>query len=770
MIRHAVCIASKSYLFQGSANNIIMEFRKKHIIFTAIFALVIVVNFLSTLRLFFAIRYPEREIREVITEFFKNNLNKAVKCDDIYIDYSGEIQISNFNMSIASDFNDNISLIKCKTAVINLDFFNLFAGRIKIKGLGFYNSETTFPKKYGRSHVDSFNQILDIPKFLKRAGNSYINLYIYFKRATLHYNESLRDKQVYVELYKTDAEFYIESNSVSYRIDGYIKPYKSERIRRGSFYCKGEFDLPRANIWSHRIKIDNFDLTYLNNYIQEYKISDVSLSGGLSCDLEISMKNNVQVLKGQVETNNLKVTDIIKKFNIVSNENLNVEMELIRDTKLNSYTVPRLNLYDDIFSIQASGKYVRNQKDEKLNFQFKTNRIDLADLSRNLTPYNNIGYTGTINSSGKFYLDIKNNRATGSKANLRASKFTLVNNEKGNEKTIIGESNINIKLTESEIAVDATMNPLSSDLSLKSRTLVSNWIPFRSDSQITLASQRFNSEILFHTIKYLLSKLLATAYENRKIIDDTMSFLQKPAGKFLNSNNIILKCNFDSIFFGKNTKLKNFVFDMQLNRGILFLKEFAVNGYEAEYRMAAQAFFNSDQPYIKLEGKINELNLAEFFRGTGLKGFVSGKANIDYKYELSANRLSDILENSRGNLNIYITKGILKNTALQNNFIKFLQTNGHSSVSIKTINFETLSLSISQLGEHFWFTNFGIRGDTLTFNGVGDYTYPSGMSSHFGVTVKDEEAAIVIPIQLYGPLLAPCIDYYNKKDSQKTCF
>src|SRR5208283_2238977 len=110
----------------------------------AIVTSVIVIHFLSTLCLLFDVRYPEREIREVITDFFKNNLNKAVKFDAIYIEYNGDIRISNFNMSISSDFNDNVSLIKCKKAVIDLEFFSLLAGRIMINGLEFYNSEITF--------------------------------------------------------------------------------------------------------------------------------------------------------------------------------------------------------------------------------------------------------------------------------------------------------------------------------------------------------------------------------------------------------------------------------------------------------------------------------------------------------------------------------------------------------------------------------------------------------------------------------------------------
>src|SRR4030042_5438390 len=99
-----------------------MRFKKKYAA-VALIAFVAIINILATLRLLFAVAYPDRVLREVITEYFKTNLNKAVKFEDQYIDYSGNIIISDFNISITSDFNDNVSLVKSKKAVVNLGFF-----------------------------------------------------------------------------------------------------------------------------------------------------------------------------------------------------------------------------------------------------------------------------------------------------------------------------------------------------------------------------------------------------------------------------------------------------------------------------------------------------------------------------------------------------------------------------------------------------------------------------------------------------------------------
>ena len=112
----------------------------------------------------------------------------------------------------------------------------------------------------------------------------------------------------------------------------------------------------------------------------------------------------------------------------------------------------------------------------------------------------------------------------------------------------------------------------------------------------------------------------------------------------------------------------------------------------------------------------------------------------------------------------------MRNTKLQRSIMKFLRKNGHSSDSLSTINFEDIMISISEQGENFWFSNFGIRGDTILFNAVGDYLYEGGITSTFGLTVRKDATVVNIPLRLHGPILAPCVDVVNKKDSQKLCF
>jgi len=138
--------------------------------------------------------------------------------------------------------------------------------------------------------------------------------------------------------------------------------------------------------------------------------------------------------------------------------------------------------------------------------------------------------------------------------------------------------------------------------------------------------------------------------------------------------------------------------------------------------------------------------------------------------EVSVGRIGDMLDNAKGHLNVYVGKGTMTDTNLQQNVMRFLRKNGSDAGALSTINYEDITFSASQQGENFWFSNFTVRGDTLRFSAIGDYMYEAGMSSMFAATIRKDAAVTVVPLKLSGPLLAPCLDFAGKKDSQKACF
>jgi hypothetical protein len=746
-----------------------MRFQKKYAAALLIIA-VVIINIFATLRLLFAVAYPERVLREVISEYFKTNLNKAVKFEDINIDYGGSIVISDFNISITSDFNDNVSLIKSKKAVADLGFFKLLTGDVDLAGIDFYDSEITFIKKYGRSHIDCLYQILEPDKFIKKMRAAYEKFYFDFHGATIYYRESLRDKQITVELNNIDADLEIKNDVFSYSVSGYSRPYKTKFLRKGGFSCSGSLDVKEYRTFKHRIQVDNIDLSYFNEYLLEHKLADIALSGGGSVDVALVRDKDVLTVTGRAETNSLTIESIPHKYNILSNENLNLDLGLVVNTALNRYSLRKMLLNDDVFSLEASGSYVRNDIDDSVKLKFKTNNIDLSDLSQNLALYKDTEYSGTLQGEGSLSLDFKNKKAEKMRLNLALDRFTLKKVTKKEAEPLVDESSVHVKLTDASVDIDVAARPLQSDMVMTSRTSIDNWIPFKSNTNVEITSKKMNLENLRLALVYLIDRAYATAYQDKRSGVENVPFLQSSLGKFLNNNSVTLKSAFDTVFWGKNARFHEYALNAQLSRGLLSLSEFKLEGYDAKYQLAFQVYFNSDQPYIKLNGRVDDFDLSSFYADIGLKGRLTGKARSDFSYEASIARFGDILDNARGHLNIAIARGEMNNTDIQKRIVKFLRKNGYSADYLETINFEDITISISEQGENFWFSNFGIRGDTLVFNAVGDYLYEGGLTSAFSIMMRKDGVPQYIPLKLFGPILAPCVDVVNKKDSQKLCF
>ncbi len=224
------------------------------------------------------------------------------------------------------------------------------------------------------------------------------------------------------------------------------------------------------------------------------------------------------------------------------------------------------------------------------------------------------------------------------------------------------------------------------------------------------------------------------------------------------------------MFYGKKARFSDVVLNAQLSRGSILIKDFSIDGYGATYKLSFQGYFNSDQPYVKLEGKVEDFDLTGFYADSGLKGSLSGTGRTDFSFEVSAARMGDILDNAKGHFNIYIGKGEMRNTPLQHDIMTFLRKNGYDPGAISDIDFESITLSVSEQGENFWFSNMGIRGDTLLFSALGDYLYEGGINSNSVLTIRRETSSASVPVKLSGTIRTPCLDVTDKSKSHRICF
>ena len=475
-------------------------------------------------------------------------------------------------------------------------------------------------------------------------------------------------------------------------------------------------------------------------------------------------------MKGWVEASGLSVISLRDRHSIILNDSLEIEIDGLYDEARNYIKVNRLTAADEAVSIKASGEYARNKQQDRVRVVFATNRIDLDDLSAMIQPIPNITYSGRAKAEGAIEIDFAKNSAAGTHASLVVEDFTLSRKGKNESIAVIDESDLSLNITENLIKAQARFRPVGSHYRIALRTDVTAWRPFKSSTQVTVRSNVMRLHDLAALATYAIDKIFEAAYEDRMQAFDGTPFLQRPIGQFINSNSLFLDAEMKTMVFARKAMLRNGRFTFRLDRGTALLDTFSVEGYDANYRLSMQGYFNTDQPYIKIDGKMDNFDLNALYADARMSGSMDGKARIDFGYELSASRISDMLDNAKGNFNFFIGTGQMKGTELQRRLSSFFAKNGYANDALSENKYQDITLSISQVGDNFWFTNFGIKGDTLFFAGRGDYTWQGGVNGMINVSVRSGDRMLAIPLQIKGPLLAPCLEVLGKKDGAKLCF
>lgn len=744
--------------------------KRKYFAVASIICLLVLFQSLATLRLALSVAYPERILREVIADYFMKSLEKAVKFEDVAFDHHGNIVITGLDISITSDFNDNISLVKCRKGIVDLVFLQLMAGRVRVRGIDIYAPQITLIKRYGKSYSESLQQAIDTKKFLAHIREGGGRFTIRVSDAAFEYRESLSDRLVTVRFDDIDGRLSIDEQSLSYRINGDIRRHRSEIIRRGDFSCRGSIDLTNLDSFRHGISVNNFDLSYLNEHIMENKWASVSLEGGGSIGLEITGAKGPVLLKGTVETNTLTVSSLEKQFDYVANENLNLDFDMTIHEVDNSFTVRKFRLHDGVFSIEALGGYARDDKDHRLDLKFKTNRINLSDLSQTITPCRGYIYSGYLECDGGMKLDFKKGDAREMAFNAVLDDFTVTKHEKGDPVLVMERSSARINLGGDALHVSIESQPLGSDLSIKSATKISGWMPLKSETELSVHSRRMNLRALTVSLAALGDAVYGSAYEDRSGPLERPPFSGSLTGKFMNYNTVNIRSKFDSVFYGKKARWNNCVAELNLNRGTLLLTKFELEGYGARYDLSLQGYFNSEMPYFKMEGRIDEFNVTDFYADSGMKGNMTGTGRADFSYDVSVARPVDILNNSKGRYAITIAAGELKNTNFQLRLADFLKKNGYTAVDLNEINFESVTLAGTHQGEHFWISALGIRGDDILSNCFGEYQYTRGLTCNCSASLRSETSGFTVPLKLKGPLSSPCLVISGKEKGGELCF
>ncbi len=737
---------------------------------------VLAVVALASLKIYLVSMYPGNVLKEYVTAFVRDNFRKAVTFDDAYMSVFGNIVISNLNVSIGGDFNDNISLIKCGSAKIRLGFLSVLAGRPVIRGMLFEDPEITLYKKYGKGYLETFRDIFSLTRPV--ADISLIDhdrFVISIDNSRLLYREVFRDETLQLKMERVSARFVLRGDILGYDISGRTLPLRDEDLGRGRLRFSGKVKIAGDNSFvssASTLGLGNIDVSYFNLYIAENAKDALFLGGGLDASVEINTVQSDASFRGRAEVTNLEVLEVRnnERVHFVSHENLNIDLLCDSADGFGRLAVRRFELSDDNVRLSLSGIYNSSAKEKYFDVTFDTNAIDLARMSENITPVRGAVFRGVLKAGGRVHYDLQNGASRGARLSLDLDDFGMKLLEKKGTRDVVKQLKAEISLADDVLKARVRAGLEESRFDLAWETFIKKWAPLSTESFITLDSPEMAGGDILGAFRAVVEYFYEGAYEDKKIGYDVNKFHEESLGQFLNANNVKARLDAKKVVLGHRAILANVSFDTGLRDGRFYLENFIAAGYGAEYSLKAEGQFNLWQPMVSVSAGIKNFDLKSFGADAGVKGEISGVLGATLDFQVGAYRLSQILDNAIMDAAVEIAGGSLKNTPLQDRFAEFLEENGVKDPDVKEIALPAASFNFSQRADNFQVTKLYLQGDRARFYARGRYWYDEGLNVPVEVTVAQAGAPGAfqnVPLEIKGPLAAPKL-YRAKGRNDKT--
>lgn len=746
-----------------------INFKKKSTIFLAAGLLTAIFIVPLFLKIIIHIRINDSEIKGKVTEFYKNSINRAVKFDEASIDFRGNIILKNFELAASRDFNDNLSLLKAKEAIIKLSLFQLVAGDIIVKEAVFESPEINIIKKFEKGYGDFIEDFVKIAEGFRNSKNFSRPFLLCVKNGVIYYRDFLSSSRVLVEV--TDSFLDIESDAVltEYNFSGQVKPFKIKSAKSGKFRMKGFYDAKKSKI-RNNIRLDSVDISYINDYIFGDRKEADSINGLLSSNITFEKNAGDFAVKGSIEAGNINYVNGITSHNILSKENLNLDIDFHSSNGFKNLFLDKLLIGDDVADITVSGKYI-NDKEETAKISISTNKINLKKLSVSVSPVKDIVMDGTFEVKADIEYDKKKNNLDKSRALLKLKKFGVSKISDGKTRKVISETDVDMELKGADMTTKAGINSGKSDFSLNAVTKISSLIPFKSDSKITVLSKTVTIGLIKNCAAYIMNIVYGEAYKDAKKGWEDIFFLQKPVSAAIINNNIEMDVKASNFELSEGKNFQNLSFVSSLNAGTFYTKEFRLNGFDSVCSLDVTGYFNRDYPWINIKGAVSGLDLGKFFLGRSPDDSEKpmwGKLNLDFSYEVGVYRFSQILENSKGEFNLTAGKFRIKNSEVQTNIDGLLKKCGYERVNLSDLSIGSLNISISQTAENIYLKSLSLSSDMANLSSYGSYNYLTGLNivSNLSFATGDGSTATV-PLNIRKTIAAPEVELIFNKEIKK---
>lgn len=702
-----------------------------------IIAIAILFGFIVIQKIYFTILLNQKITPQVIEEIFENNFKKAIQFDSSSVTLGGNIVLKNVKIAPTTDFNDNYNLISCKKAIIDLNYFKAITGSMVIRGVTFTDASMTIVKNYGKSYLETFKGI-----FSGIVNGNTINLDDFYMEldGNLLYNENLSTDKLNLSIQDVSLAISMKNKHLSYTIKGEVLPADSS-LDSGRIHISGIIDYTDAMGYKashHSIYAKKLDMHIVNYFLKEYSEYPITVRGYFYTDCTID-HDSAYSFKGTVEFDNCTIENMknIPHFEYISKDNISIDALMECNEDLSEINVSSFTFNDKEISIDATLKY---SKDKLLQFYFSTNQIDLDDCDYiQLVP--GLYYDGSLKIMTQCDFDIANDTMKSFKILCDAhdvSVFKKVNNA---TTSYLKSTRLKVEGDVKSVILDFFAKHKKSDIRVQSKINIDKWAPLTSTTDITITSKQLHSDVLVYLVADGISSLYTGAMEDMGIGYNEIFFRDKPLGKYLINNIIKLKCNIGKLLFDNNAHLKNIKIDILSNKGTISTPSFNCEGYSGIYSFNINAFCNCDYPNLTITAGVSNFDYGRYLQDCGQKD-ATGIMNVSLNYSVSGYRLSHLLQNGNGLLQVTIANTIFDKTLLQKKIAEMAKT-CNISFADGVWRCNRLDLTINHIADRWILQNMFIDTDIVQLGGYGNYTIDKGLSLPCYATVFTREGTVI---------------------------
>jgi len=747
-----------------------MNYNKKIIIALGIFFSIVLI-FMSLVHIALNFMYPGNELAESIKENFKDSFGKSIKFDSMVFKYNGDIILQNFYLSNTTDFNDNVNLIKCDEVIIDTYLLDLLREKITFSAVIMYKPEISIIKNYGKSYTDTF--ISDIITGFK---NERISRFITRKfsieltDSLLYYREIFKKSKTSIDFYDVDIDIDYYGDELEYDIDGNINNNSNPWWRTCGFEAYGNIFFDKAKS-ENRIKFDNIDITFINNFLAELYDEPFTIKGEISGDIQFMTDKDVINIRSGLYANDLYATGggISSQGYFIKDEDITVKFEM---SALSSFDMVRINKFtidDNIVSFEINSEYLKN---EHFNLAINSNKINLEELSYKIVPIQGANYDGEFSLNGNFKINLKEMLPDELLLDVKLNDFNLITSESSiHGLKTIKNCNALITADKDKFLLKSRLHTGKTDIDISFNSRISEWNPFKSSSEVDIISENMELSLLKNALMAGIDSIYDMAYVDMfQNFDEQRNFLKEPEGIFINNNDLKLNVKADRLLIVNNAALDSFNLVLNLSKGTLKTELFSLQGYDGIFNLNVYSVFRQEYPLIKIEGGVENFNIARMAVDSDSAIQAAGILTSDFKFETNAFRVGQIVENGRAEFNIGLKDGYISRTDNLKKLDQFIENNGFKVSIPEPLTFRNFTFTFKQSANEYYIRNFSMSGDKCTFNAYGKYTEDDGLNIPLNLNINSGDIYSKIPLLVTGKLRTPCFKINEKQKNDYICF